>query len=204
MIHKVKLPTKDSDLEELESDLVRFDLTIGNASQALRQAALISEKMAQKACDYVERITDQPKKRWVNEFKNDGLLVKWFGKPKKKGHVKDVRNRMRSINKRIGKGLNIRLRPQKDRTANARNEAGFLDPKSFRVFPRIFKDEINTNYIASVYIHEMMHLWFKDQIIGRVKVNTERRALSLATYHPDRARKSAENYERFCRELYNK
>lgn len=202
MSHKTKVPSRKNKLQALESDLAKYGLKIGHARQACMQAAVFSQTMAKLGYDHIHRVMGDDKSKWVRNFNNDLVLVKWFGKTEKKGHVKDVRNRMLSIAKRINKGLTIRLRPQKEIDANARNHGGFADPRAFRVFPMIFKNGIDTTYLASVYIHEMMHLWFQDQIIGRAKVNNEHLAKQLARFYPKKARKSAENYERYCKEIY--
>lgn len=203
MSHKIILPTQNNKLDEVKSDLENHDLSIGNAKQALMQAALKSEQMAAKACRYIESITNGKKRDWVKDFNNSTLLRTWFGKVDGKGQVKKVRNRMRSVSNRIDKGLKIRLRPQGERTLNARNEMGHFSARKFMVFPKIFEDGINIERIASIYIHELVHLWFTDQKLNGEKVYDADTAKQLARENPKSARKSAENYERFCIDLWS-
>jgi hypothetical protein len=202
MACKVKMPKLKKNSDQLETDLAIYGLKIANAKQALLQACVIANKMSKKGNDVIEQITDGKKKKWVADFNRNTTLRKWFGKAEKKSHVKDVRNRMRSVNKRIGKGLTLRLRPQKGRTLNAQNYGTFFDPKTFKVFPQIFDGSINVDYIASVFIHELLHLWFSDQYIDKSKVNTEGEVIKLAKKNPKKARKSAENYELYCLDLW--
>jgi hypothetical protein len=201
MAHQVVLPTQQKNLDDLSDELGNLDLTTANAKQAVLQAAKISEDMVKRGYNRVARIRNGNKKNWVADFNEDTVLKKWFGKVEKKGHVKDVHNRIESACKRIEKGLKIRLRPQK-RGLNAQNLGTFFDPKTFQVFPNIFSDGIDTNYMASVFIHELIHLWFTDQKLDGKKVYEEATAIDLAKREPKKARKSAENYERYCLELW--
>ncbi len=203
MSHKVILPSRTNKLDELKSDLGNHGLNTGNAKQALMQAAVKSEQMAGKGCRYIENITNGRKKDWIKNFNNNTLLRTWFGKVDRKGQVKKVRNRMRSVSRRINKGLKIRLRPQGERTSNARNEMGHFSARKFMVFPKIFKNGIDTDKIASIYIHELVHLWFTDQKLNGEKVYDSDTAKQLARENPKSARKSAENYERFCIDLWS-
>jgi hypothetical protein len=208
MNHKVTVPKKKGNLTQMTDELSDHGLKLGNAKQGSLQAALISEKMSRKAYSYIDKALGIRKSRWVVNFNNDPLLKKWFGKVDKKAQAQDVLRRMDSAKKRIRRGLKIRLRPQK-KQSNARNTMGFMGPKDFQVFPKMFTHrtsggQIDTDTIAAIYIHELLHLWFKDQKLDGKTVYGSDLAKELAKREPEKARKSAENYEHFSLAVWNK
>jgi len=201
--HKIKSPTRKKNKRAISEDLEKFGLTLSQAEGQLLEAADLASDMASAGYGILKGITDLSESRWVDEFSGHALCDLWFGEVTKKSQVKKVRNRMDSICNRIQRGLTIRFRPQKERTHDAHNRGTFFEPSTFKVFPFIFDEDMN--YIASTYIHELMHVWFKDQKLGMEPVYGDQAALDLAKYHPRRARKSAENYAFFCEEaLKNK
>lgn len=208
MGHSIKLPRTKRNRRSVDWHLNKYGLKIGHMKQALMQAAVMSEKMSAECHKILRHVYLLKGGSSVENFNKSPILVRWFGKAEKANDVKDVYNRTKSIQKRISKGLTIKIRPQKEKPGNARNHGGFLDPKTFRVFPRMFEKFLDENHhnrieiIAAIYIHEMMHLWFKDQKLDGEKVYGEDLALKLAKRDPKKARKSAENYEHFARELY--
>lgn len=208
MKHKVTLPKNKGNFDQMTEDLSAYGLKIGHAKQGSLQAAVIGEDMSQKAYSYINKALGFRKKKWVENFNNDPLLKKWFGKVEKRDEAGDVLRRMNSVKKRFRKGLKLRLRPQK-KESNARNTMGFVGPKDFQVFPKIFSKrtsggQIDTETIASIFIHELLHLWFKDQKIDGKIVYESDMAQKLAKLDPKKARKSAENYEHFSLAVWNK
>ncbi|KAA3620854.1 MAG: hypothetical protein DWP94_11610 [Flavobacterium sp.] len=67
-----------------------------------------------------------------------------------------------------------------------------------QIYPALFKNYEKNDQRAAVLLHELMHVWFKDQKIRGSKVNETEEALKLAMAYPSKARRSPENYERFC------
>lgn len=207
MSHKIIVPKRKKLKAEISDDLKQYGLTLGNAPQAILHAAVLAESMSTKAVNVINNIVNDKSIDMVSAFNQHRLLHKWFGKVEKKSAVTDVYNRLTSIRKRVHKGLKIRLRPQGDKSANASSSASFLDPKGYTVYPKIFADysyRLTIPKMASIFIHELMHLWFRDQKIDGDTVYTETKAIKLAKTDPKAARKSAENYERFCLELHSK
>jgi hypothetical protein len=174
-------------------------MTISQAETILLEAADLGESMVKKGFAEIKKITDKNKNDWKDSFNENELFAKWFGKVDNKGQVKKVRNRMDSICNRFITGLKIRFRPQKERTHYAHNRGIFFEPSTFKVFPLLLDEDIQ--FIASTYIHELAHVWFKDQRLGTEIVYGEQPALDLAKYHPRRARKSAENFAFYCEEV---
>lgn len=207
MNHKVTIPRNAGDRIQMTKELNELGLKIGHAKQASLQAALISEEMSKKAYSYIDKTLGFKKKKWKNNFNSDSLLVEWFGKVVKNGQAGDVLRRMNSTKKRIRRGLRIRLRPQR-KQSNARNTMGFMGPKDFQVFPKMFTKrtsggQIDTEEISAVFIHELLHLWFVDQKLDGKKVYGADLARQLAKREPKKARKSAENYEQFSLVVWN-
>jgi hypothetical protein len=207
MNHKVTIPKSKGNLDQINKELGEHGLKIGHAKQSSLQAAAIGEEMSKKAYSYITKSLGIQKKRWVDNFNSDPLLKQWFGKVEKKSEAQDVLRRMNSVKKRIRRGLKIRLRPQK-KQSNARNTMGFMGPKDFQVFPKMFTKrnaggQIDTEKIAAIYIHELLHLWFKDQKLDGKTVYDLDQVKDLAKRDPKKARKSAENYERFSLAVWN-
>ncbi|MGJ8667152.1 MAG: M35 family metallo-endopeptidase [Patiriisocius sp.] len=206
MAHQVKSPTLKGKKKELTDDLKKLNLTIAQTERLLLDACKLAEQMMAKAYREINAIIKQDNKKWENAFNSDYKLKLWFGEVTRKNHVRDVERRMDSICDRMAKGITIRLRPQKERTHNAQNNGTFFEPKTFKVFPNLIaKDqqpEEGRDAIAAVLIHELMHTWFKDQRIGNTKTYGDQRAKDLAKYDPRKARKSAENYEQYCLDVW--
>lgn len=210
----IKLPTKPGNLALLREDLgeieysdggVVKDVVINDAFDLLDETFKRAKVLAARGLKPLEDIVDRPRDKWVRSWSADSDLVKWFGQAKKANHVKDVHDRLHSVDRRLNKQITIRLHPQRDMGTNAQNNGTFFEPKTFKVFPSLFEssldartDEIGIDYMASVMIHELMHLWFADQKLNGEKVYSESDALDLADKEPRKARRSAENYERYC------
>ena len=205
MKHKVTLPLKNRNRGILINDLRKMGLSLGNAEQTCLQAALISEDMVNKAYAYMQKALGVRRSRWKNNFNNNALLKEWFGTVDSKSQAQKVENRMRKAKKRIKKGLTLKMRPQKEMPGTSRNHGSFASPRSFRVFPALFTHKTNGRIdpekIAAVFIHEVMHVWFNDQMHNGTKVN-EDTADDLASSNPQSARKSPENYEQFSRAVW--
>ena len=206
MSHKVKSPTLKRKRRDLADDLEALDLTIGETEALLIDALNLAERMMNKAYREISAIIRLDNKDWKDTFNSNRKLKKWFGEVKRKNHVRDVERRMDSICDRMNKGISIRLRPQKERTHNAQNTGTFFEPRRFKVFPNLIaKDsepDEGRDAIAAVLIHELMHTWFKDQRLGDKKTYGAERAEDLAKYDPRKARRSAENYEHYCLDLW--
>ena len=199
MAHRVSFPKRLNKNQELNSDLESFDITSAQAKRKLLLSTTIAVRMSGYGVDEINTVVVLDKNKWVSNFNEDARLLKWFGKVDKKGDVKDVYNRMKSIHNRLLKGLHLHLRPHSESANNAENYGTFFSPRRYKVFPRLVN--IKKKLIASVLIHELVHLWFHDQYIGAQKVNNGFLAIELARLYPKKARKSAENYEGFCREF---
>lgn len=206
MSHKVKSPTVKSKRKSLREDLEKLDLTISETEDLLIDALELAQRMMGKAYREISAIIRLDNKEWEDTFNANRKLKKWFGEVSRKNHVRDVERRMDSICDRMNKGISIRLRPQKERTHNAQNNGTFFEPRRFKVFPNLIaKDQEpgeGRDAIAAVLIHELMHTWFKDQKLGDKKTYGSERAMDLATYDPKKARRSAENYEQYCLDLW--
>lgn len=210
----IKLPSKAANVALLREDLrdiaysesgVVTNLEIEDALEILDRAYERAKELSAKGLRMLEDVVDGPRDGWVSRWSASGDLVTWFGEADEPNHVKDVHDRLRSVNDRLNKQITIRLYPQRSPTTNAQNNGTFFEPKTFKVFPKLFENslddttqEIGYDYMASVMIHELIHLWFTDQKLDGEKVYDEAAALALAKENPRKARRSAENYERYC------
>lgn len=140
------------------------------------------------------------KEERIEKWNKDVLLVEWFGKTEKRKHVKDVIKQVDVVYKIIFRNkLKVRIRPQ-DGTFNAENNGTFFSKNTLTLFPNWFHKPIDER--ASIIIHEFVHLWHQDQKLDGIKVYGANLARRLAIEKPNKARKSAENYEHYCLELY--
>lgn len=194
---KIKWPTKKSKRDSILSDV---GYTKSEVEDRIVIAVQQAEKMAKKADKRIAKILDENKTKWISCWNSDDTLVLWFGKVTKKSHIKDVGKRMSQACDRVAnKVLTIKIRPA-DGSTNASNGGGFLSPKTFKVYPKwIKKDDCPR---GAIIIHELLHEWFADQKIDGEKVYGSSDAKKLAKEEPKKARKSAENYEQYCRDLH--
>ena len=210
----IKLPVKTANVALLRTDLkditymengVEKELSIDDAYEILNDSYKIAKQISGRGLRRLTNIIDEPRENWENLWANNQRLVEWFGAVDRPKHVKDVHDRLKYVDDRLNKQITIRLHPQRSASTNAQNNGTFFEPKTFKMFPNIFKhslddvtQEVGYAYIASVMVHELMHVWFKDQKLGGETVYGEALALQLAIDNPKKARKSAENYEHYC------
>ncbi len=212
---EIILPAKTANVALLRQDLrdITFNdgnelrsITIEDAYPILNKAYRISIDLAESALEYIRPfVVLSQRASWIRNWNNDDLLIQWFGEIDKVNNASDVFNRMNSVVERLNSKITIRLHPQRSGTTNAQNMGTFFEPKMFKVFPRLIKNsldettsEINYDYIASVMIHELIHVWFTDQKLDGKTVYGEDLVMELAAENPKKARRSAENYEHFC------
>jgi len=190
---KIKWPNSDDTNKILNDTNFTKDQIEDRIAQAISQA----EKMSKAGLDYIQPILDEPKRKRENCWNNDFVLVDWFGKVSKPGHVKDVFRRLEKVYKRCSdKTLTVKIKAMLPHEYIAQNNGSFLSPKTFKVTSAWISGDINIR--GSVIIHELMHEWFSDQKIEGVSVYSMYLTKQLARTNPKSARKSPENYERFC------
>lgn len=210
----VKLPTKTANVALLRQDLrdikymeggVEKEIIIDDVYEILNQAYELSKVLSARGLRVLSNIIDEDRSQWVSLWNDRQKLVTWFGVADKESQVKDVHDRLKYVDDRLNKQITIRLRPQRDANTNAMNAGTFFEPKTFKVFPNLIKHslddttlEIGYDYIASVMIHELIHVWFTDQKLDGETVYGEDLAKQLAVENPKKARRSAENYESYC------
>ncbi len=185
--------------------LVEKELVIEDAFDILENAYAIAKEISARGLRRLQTIIDEPRDQWTSIWADRVRLNRWFGAVDKASDVKDVYDRLKSVDDRLNKKITIRFHPQRDQNTNAQNMGTFFEPKTFKVFPKLIENsldeetkEIGYNYIASVLIHELIHVWFTDQKLDGETVYGDELALKLAEDNPKKARRSAENYEHFC------
>lgn len=191
---------KNSFLEILKVDPTM--ITNDHIKKELIEAIELAGKMSEIALRNFEEI--------LEKWKTSHDAVLYFGELLKVRHIKIIRKRIRRINRWLHKRkLKIRLLSQNKaakKTLIGQNYGSFLSPRRFVLFPRWFKQDKNEK--ASVIIHELMHEWFDDQKITRHgktrKVYGKNAARALAKENPKKARRSAENYEQYCEQVWRK
>jgi len=201
MAHKIKLPTRRKKRKALEKDLKAYNMSTRQAVRKCVRCLNLAIRMAEKGKARINNVYSEPRNTWVACWNNDPMLTKWFGDVNRKSHVKNVHSRMLSVTNRLSKGITIRLRPSAEcSSTNAQNGGWFMEPKTFKVFSRLLGK--NDEYVASVFVHELIHLWFTDQKLNGQKVYGKALAMALADDNPRKARRSAENYESFVDDLW--
>jgi len=184
-----------------------YGLTAAGVKTIVRDAIRLAERQAERGIDRVEAVLEESSREDMKRaWKQDALIVRYFGADRVTvENMKDVCNRLRRCHRRLSeKKLTVRVLPQSkapDANVLAQNLGSVWSPKKFKVFASWFgKDEASR---ASIMIHELHHDLFLDQRIKhrgkRVPVYGELLAKKLARDHPAKARRSAENYELFCK-----
>lgn len=214
---EIILPVKTANVALLRQDLRDIDffdgneirpLTIDDAYEILNRVYQRSIEMAENALTYIQPfavLAERP--TWVSTWNNDALLVRWFGSVNDHNDVSGVFNKMNSVVNRLNDKMVIRLHPQRSKTTSAQNNGTFFEPKTFKVFPWLIESNLDEekaigyDYMASVFIHELIHLFVFDQKLDGETVYGEQLALKLAEDEPKKARKSPENFEHFCLEV---
>lgn len=201
MKHKIIFPAQQKGMTDLNNDLEAYGLSIKEAEKILIKAAEKSSKMTGKACDHIGEIIKSNRANWLDEYNNDKLLCKWFGKAEDPIHIRGVHNRMESACNRIDDGLTLHLRPQNKMPKSAKGNGTHFGPKAMKIFPSIFENSTKPDEIASVFIHELLLMWFRDLKSKDMELNKDEFARKLAKEAPKKARLNAANYERFFKEL---
>ncbi|MDF1699299.1 MAG: hypothetical protein P1U56_25815 [Saprospiraceae bacterium] len=200
MAHRIKLPHRQRNRTRLENDLQAISLTTQQAIDKCVRCLNLATLMAEHGKARINTVFSQNKRRWVNAWNNDEMLVRWFGEVTHKRQVRKVNRRILSVTTRLSRGIVIRLRPNVNESRNAQNNGWIFEPKRFKVFSRLL--DKTDEEIASVFVHELIHLWFMDQNLNGETVYGAPLAQALARENPRKARKSAENYEHFVLELW--
>lgn len=212
---EIILPVKTANVALLREDLrdIKFndgtgirEVTIDDAYAILNQAFDRSIRLAEAGLAYIKpfaNLSERPS--WIADWNGDALLVQWFGEIDHVNNVSDVFNRLNSVVERLNKKITIRLHPQRDSTTSAMNAGTFFEPKMFKVYPYLIEKsldlatlQLDYDKMASVLIHELIHVWFTDQKLNGDTVYGAILAMDLAIEKPRKARRSAENYEHFC------
>ncbi|HMQ69993.1 MAG TPA: M35 family metallo-endopeptidase [Ignavibacteria bacterium] len=208
-------PVKTANLALLREDLRDIKYSDGGGIKEmvyedvpviLNEALSRARSLAEKGRKHIEKVIKKDRSEWVKAWNSDSLLKTWFGEAELANHAKDVFDRLSSVEKRLNKKISIRVHPQRDSGTNAQNNGTFFEPKTFKVFPKLFMNSLDPatsipdyDYIGSVMIHELIHIWFTDQKLNDgTKVYGDVLAKKLAKENPRKARRSAENYEQFC------
>ena len=210
----IELPTVPGNVALLREDLskIAYDngtgarpMDVDDAFALLDQSYALAKTLADRGLEPLDAIVAKDRDKWVSSWAKDATLVEWFGDAEKPDDVKDVHDRLTSVQRRLNKQVTIRLHPQREYSVSAQNNGTFFEPKTFKVFPNFFSSAIDgsgaaqLDEMASVMIHELIHLWFTDQKLEGVKVYGATLARQLATDEPKKARRSAENYEHYCK-----
>ncbi len=171
----------------------------------------LAEEIADTALDELEDIwsrnsTNAKKDAWNNLSE----AVDFFGSKKlTKNQIKSTRNRMRRIHTRIrNKALKITIKRQQDAPRNstlATNHGSLISPNKFVIYTSAFRRSDKS--LALTIIHELFHDLHIDHKVKdngrRVTAYGSRLAKKLAKKHPKIARRNPENYEQFCRAVWN-
>lgn len=200
MAHKIKCPARRKKLKALENDLKAYNMSTAQAVKKCIRCLNLATRMAEKGKARINTVYSMNRNQWVDCWNADPMLTKWFGDVNRKSQVKNVHSRILSVSTRLSKGIRIRLRPNSESSPLAQNAGWFMEPKTFKVFARLLRKD--DEYVASVFVHELIHLWFTDQKLDGTTVYGERLAMALADDNPRKARRSAENYESFVHDLW--
>lgn len=200
MATKIIKPTRIRKHADLKRDLSAMGMSFKDAENMLLKASNTAYSMATRSYDEIEKIKSEKGKDRIDAFNNNVLLRKWFGEIESKGQVRNMISRFNTIKKRLKNGVKIRLRPNNERSSNARNMGTFTSPKRFKVYARLLNSD--TKVIASVLIHELMHEWFTDKKLANGNdVDDATTALQLVNESSGKARRSPENFEQYCLEV---
>lgn len=203
MAHAVEIPSNETDKETLIAELDALDMSLDETKRYLMNLARLARSLARKALDHSDYIFEHTERRqWKDAFNKDRPLLRWFGEVKSSGKAKNVRNRLEALCSRIDKGVTMKLRPNKNESTGASNYGWVFTPRGMKVYPNLFDNELENDERAAVILHELMHVWFDDKKIKGNKVYNAEFALKLAMIHPSQARRSPENYERYCLEVW--
>ncbi len=194
---KFKWPIVNKKKTKLLDELA---LSQEDAEHLIEQSYTVAAIMIFLAKAEMKKFEDLSKEEVIKTWSRDVLLVEWFGKVEKRKEVKEVIKRTNSIYKIIFKNkLKVRIRSSKD-TASAMNYGAFLSKNTITLFPKWFSKSLEDR--AAIIIHEFIHLSQPDQKLDGQRVYGSSLARRLAIEKPKKARKSAENYEWYCLELY--
>lgn len=199
MAHKVKFPYRRRNRDTLIEDLESKEHTLASAETELIFILDLAGDMAQLGYLEIDKVYSTVSKDWVDNWNNNEVLVKWFGTVDSQRHVRKVYRRMKSVRDRLRKDITVRLRPDGDNTGSARSAGWFAEPKTFKAFSNFLDKDRNS--AAGTVIHELIHLWFRDQRIDSVKVYGPDLAIDLASTNARKARRNPDNYAEFVREV---
>lgn len=193
---KVDWPNK----KETDKVLDATGMTKTEIEQRIEDAIAQGQTMAKRGVGVIAPILDGDRKTWESAWNRNETLTKWFGKVTKANHVKDVHRRLDGACDRLANHvLKVNVKAELPKDFHAQNLGGPLSPDTFKVAPEWITMEVESR--AAVIIHELLHMWFIDQKIDGESVYGDDMALQLARDNPDKARRSPENYEQFCRAL---
>lgn len=201
MANRIIFPKNFKKSTDLKKDLQIMNMTKGNAKQKLLQACAIALEMAEFSYGEIAKVKAQKGKKRIKAFNNNTLLRKWFGEIKSKGQVRNMISRFNTIKNRLSNGVKIRLRPNSEDIANAKNMGILTSPRRFKIYARLLPSD--EERIASVLVHELMHEWFTDKKLANGDdVENATDAINLAMESSGKARRSPENFEQYYLELY--
>lgn len=199
MAHKVRFPRRRRNRDRLVDDLSAQSLSLARAETAVIDTLERAEELAQLGFLVIDEVYSTRQENWIENWNAHPMLVRWFGEVSAPRHVWRVYRRMKSARDRLRKNITVRVRPERERSPTAQNAGWFAEPKTFKIFPAFLEHGLDKR--AAITVHELIHLWFRDQRIDGEKVYGDALALRLAREEPRRARRSAENYEQFVFEL---
>jgi len=148
-----------------------------------------------------EILKKKKRKNKISAWKNNALLVEYFGKKKiKPRHIKAVRRRLRRSKKRLEeKKLKLTIKKQSDAPKSsfiALNRGAFFSPNSFVIFATWF--DKSAVHQATNLIHELLHDWLTDKKIDGKYARSQAQARKLAKKKPRKARRNPSNFQYYC------
>ena len=194
----IKFKTKA--LKELEN----VGISKSKATSIIFAAVKQAEKISKLGLDRIDKIHQKKRRQRKSAWKKDSHVVTYFGKGALTvEQIAATRRRLNRAHRRLSdKRLTIRVFPQSKApksTTNAQNLGSVFSPKTFKLFIHWFSHEKLQR--GGIILHELNHDLFLDQKLDGKTVYGEKRAKSLASRKPRRARRSAENHEWYCMRL---
>lgn len=203
---QVKYPSSRRKTRKLNDQIESIGLNVTEVYERMYAAQPVAVVMGASGLAKIATIYDLDRAERVDAFNADATLVLWFGEVSRPRHVRKIHDRMAAISDRVDRSFTVAIRPDRYRKGNrvtpSAITSGAINLTTLRMRAYVILVRSSTIDVARIYLHELGHVWFKDQKLGVVTVYGPQAAQNLALYHPRKARRSTENYSRFAKEQY--
>lgn len=203
---QIKYPSSRRKSRKLNAQFDDIGLFITDVYERMYAAQPVAVVMGASGLAKIATVYNLNRNERVDAFNADATLKLWFGEVSRPRHVRKVHDRMAAIADRVDRSFTVAIRPDRlrngQRVSPAAITSGAINLTTLRLRAYVILVRSSTLSVAKTYLHELGHVWFKDQNLGVETVYGEQAAQDLATYHPRKARRSTENYSQFARAQY--